>query len=137
MLNKAQHKALSVTLRTVEQRLLEIERLVGTDDYSGILCAWKNNVHASKREAFSEKIALAKEKIRAIAEHFSLDKTVIQAGEHFPAELSYCWEVLQGVKAKRLDKYGEVPPDVEPALDPGLTEIIKLVLEMQGLLQGR
>lgn len=132
MLTEHQRRSLSLTFRTIEQHLLTLEQMLRTDDYAGILCEWKNDVSPSHRDILLEKIPQAMEQIRIIADQFSLDKSGRQARQHLSAELSYCWEILQGVKAKKLQGYGQ--DALENTLDPQIDILLVLLREMQSLL---
>ena len=136
MFNEHQHRSLSVTLRTIEQHLRAIEQMLGTDDYTGVLCEWRNDVPPSQRDELSAKISLILDRIHTIAEQFSLDKAEKRARQHLAAELSYCWEVLQDAKAKRLRRYGGVDEGLENTLDPQIDILLELLREMQSLLHG-
>lgn len=131
MLNENQRRALSVTFRTVEQYLRTIEQMLGTDDYTGILCEWKNDMPLSQRDILAAKISEAMEQIRSVAEQFSLDKAGRQAHQHISAELSHCWLILQDIKAKKLKRYGEVDKDLENTLDPQIDILLELLRGMQ------
>jgi hypothetical protein len=136
MLNENQRRAVSVTFRTVEQYLHTIEQMLATQDYSGILVDWRNNVSVSQKDLLAAKISEAMEKIRMLSDQFSLEKTRKHARQNISAELSYCWEILQGVKAKRLKGYGEVDSSLEHTLDPQIDILVAILGEMQSLLQG-
>lgn len=135
MLNEHQRRSLSVTFRTIEQHLLILEQMLGTGDYMGILSEWVNDVSPSQRDILLAKIPQAMEQIRIVAEEFSLYKAGRQARQHLSAELSYCWEILQSVKAKRL-QVGEVDEGFENTLDPQIDILLGLLREMQSLLRN-
>ncbi len=75
------------------------------------------------------------EQIQAVAEQFSLDKDGRHARQYLSSELSYCWEILQSVKAKRL-QVGEVDEGFENTLDPQIDILLGLLREMQSLLRN-
>ena len=136
MLNEHQRRSLSVTFRTIEQHLLILEQMLGTGDYMGILSEWVNDVSPSQRDILLAKIPQAMEQIRIVAEEFSLYKAGRQARQHLSAELSYCWEILQSVKAKKLKGYGDVNRELENTLDPRIDMLLELLREMQSLLHN-
>jgi hypothetical protein len=136
MLNEHQHRVLSVTFGTVELYLRSIEKMLSAEDFNGILCGWENNVSSSQKDLLAAKISEAMERIRMLSEQFSLEKTREYARQNILAKLSYCWEILQGVKAKRLKGYGEVDSSLEHTLDPQIDMLVALLREMQSLLQG-
>ncbi|MGO9016108.1 MAG: hypothetical protein ACLQF0_14150 [Dissulfurispiraceae bacterium] len=135
MLTEHQRRSLSITFRTIEQHLRSLEQLLRTDNYTGILCEWVNDVSLSQRDILLEKIPQAMEQIQAVAEQFSLDKDGRHARQYLSSELSYCWEILQSVKAKRL-QVGEVDEGFENTLDPQIDILLGLLREMQSLLRN-
>jgi hypothetical protein len=51
------------------------------------------------------------------------------------SDLSYCWEILEGSKAKKLRGYGEVAEGLEEVLDPQINIIVDLITEMENILK--
>jgi hypothetical protein len=135
MLNEAQERSLSVTLRIVEDRLRDIEQYIDAGDYIGILKEVKNDVPAAAKDLIHEKAALMRDRIRQLAERFSLGKERTEASRLSLARLSYCWEILEDAKSKRLKRFGDVHDGLADILDPELEAIINLLLDMEQLLR--
>jgi hypothetical protein len=128
MLNEYQQRALRVTLMSIEKDLFEIEQMLKTEDYRGILYAMKNDVLDG--EAMLSIISLAREEIRAIAKHFSLQKKDITTSRQISAKLAHCWEILEDSRAKKLKSYGSIEEGLEKMLDPRIEVLIDLLAGM-------
>ncbi len=134
MLNENQKRALSITLRIVEEKLRDIERVLESSDDVGVLYEMKQNISpAVKNEVFKE-IVLIKERIKALAEKFDLRKESTNANKEALRALPYCWEILEDAKARGMKRYGSVADGLKNILDPQLSTIIDLILKIEHLL---
>ncbi len=135
MLNEAQERSLSVTLRIVEDRLREIDQLIDADDYEGILKKVENDVPVEAKESIHEKSLLIREKIKKLDERFSLVKEHNETSRLSLARLSYCWEILEDAKTKHLKRFGGVHEGLADILDPEIEAIINLILKIERILR--
>jgi uncharacterized protein YaaW (UPF0174 family) len=133
MLNEYQQRALMVTLMSIEKELFEIEQMLKMEDYNGILYDTRNDITDGK--AMLSIISLAREEILKVAEQFSLQKADKKVNQQISAKLSYCWEILEDSRAKKLKRYGEVHEGVEKILDPRIDALIDLLGEMERKLR--
>lgn len=134
MLNEYQHRSLIVTLMSVEKMLFEIEQTLKTEDYAGIVYDMKNDI--SDGESILSMISLARNKILVIVEQFSLQKTNKTASQQISVKLSYCWEILEDTRAKKMKKYGSIDEGIEKILDPQIDALVDLIGEMERKLLG-
>jgi hypothetical protein len=136
-LNEHQRRNLSVTLVIIEESLAELEKIVASPDYHGILLDRKNNIRSSVKDYLLNHSQLIRARIRVIAERFGLDRVHRETGREINAKLSYCWEILQDTRADKLKRYGEIEENIKEVLDPDLDTIIGLVTEMEDCLTGK
>jgi hypothetical protein len=135
MLNDAQRRRISVTLSSLEEDVHDMERLLKSEDYIGIVYEMVNDVSATARDVLIDKMALIKEKVRSLEERFSLDREQRTVSRQIFARLTYDWTTLEEIKASHLTGYGAVAEGLKDSFDPELDEIIGLIREMEALLQ--
>jgi len=136
MLNEAQERNLSVTLRIVEDRLRDIDQMIEADDYKGLLKETKNDVPVAAKDSMHEKTTLIMGRIKMLTERFNLVKDQNEVSRLALARLSYCWEILEDAKTIKMKRYGDIHDGLAVILDPELDAIINLILEMEHLLRG-
>jgi hypothetical protein len=134
-LNEFQRRGLSATFRTLEEMLQEIETLINSDGYKGSLLEIDNDSSPEAREKIAEKIQFIREKVSRLSKQFSLEMKQTKSSSRILADLAYCWEILEGSKAKKLRGYGEVAEGLEEVLDPQIDTIIGIITEMENLMK--
>src|SRR5574337_70578 len=137
MLNKDQRKGLSIVLCTVEENIQDIERMLNNGTYMGILYDVKCNIPLEVKEEILKTVSLIKDRIKIISKRFALEKEYREVAKKIFSKLSSCWEIIEGVKTKRLKKYGAVTHELDNVLDPQLNIIIDLISETERLLLGK
>jgi hypothetical protein len=135
MLNEPQRRGLSATFRILEEMMYEIETVMNSDGYKGILVAMDNDIPTEAREEIIKKIQLVREKVSYLSKLFSLEIKQTKSSSRILADLSYCWETLEGSKAKKLRGYGSVAEGLEELLDPQINSIVILISEMEKLIK--
>ncbi len=118
MLNEAQERSLSVTLRIVEDRLREIEQMIEAGDYKGVLKEIKNDVPPKMKDKIREKSSLVRNRIKMLTERFDLVKEPGVTSRLALSRLSYCWEILQDARSQKLKRFGSVAEGLGDVLDP-------------------
>ena len=134
-LNEYQRRGLSATFRTLEEMMQEIETVINSDGYKGSLLEIDNDSSPQAREEILKRIQLIREKIGRLSKQFSLEMKQMKASRQILSDLSYCWEILEGSKAKKLRGYGEVAEGLEEVLDPQINIIVELITEMENILK--
>jgi hypothetical protein len=134
-LNEYQRRGLSVTFKILEEMMCEIETMINSGGLKGNLMVIENDVPPQAREELIERIQLVSEKAIRISKQFGLEMKQTKSSSQILADLSYCWETLEGSKAKKLRGYGEVAEGLEEVLDPQINAIIDLVTEMENILR--
>ncbi len=135
ILNEPQRRGLSATFRVLEEITFEIEMMINSDGYKGILLEIDNDISPGARNEIIEIIKIMREKVRSLAEQLYLEGKQLKASGQIMANLAYCWEVLEGSKAKKLRGYGEVSEDLEEVLDPRIDNIIDLFAQMENIIK--
>ncbi len=134
MLNEYQQRALTVTLMSIEKELFEIEQMLKMKDYNGILYDIRNDI--SDKKAMRSMIFLVREEILKVSEQFSVQKADRKASQQISAKLSYCWDILEDSRTKKLKRYGAVEEGLEKILDPRIDALTDLLGEMERKLRG-
>ncbi|HTP65556.1 MAG TPA: hypothetical protein VMJ66_09215 [Geobacteraceae bacterium] len=134
LLNPLQRGSLATTLSVLEEMLCEIEGNFTFGGCKGVLYEVRDDVPVAIHGEVLKRISLIREKIKFMAERFDLEKRSKDASRDFMGKLVYCWEILEGAKARHLRGYGAVAGELEEALDPHLNNIIILVDEMRELV---
>lgn len=124
-----------MTLRSLEEDLHEMERLLQSEDYVGIVHEMDNDIPASAKNALIEKIAGIKNRIHTLAERFGLEREQRSVSKQLFARLTYDWTTIEEIKTRHLKGYGAVAERLKDTLDPELDAIIGLIWEMERLVQ--
>ena len=134
-LNEYQRRGLSATFRTLEEMMHEIETMINGDGYKGSLLEIDNDSSPQAREEILKRIRLIRGEISRLSKQFSLEMKQMKSSRQMLSNLSYCWEILEGSKAKKLRGYGEVAEGLEEVLDPQINTILDLITEMENILK--
>ncbi|MGQ3686257.1 MAG: hypothetical protein ACUBOA_14820 [Candidatus Loosdrechtia sp.] len=112
----------------------DIEEILKKETYAGILYDMKCNIPAEIKDILLKKASLVKERIRSISNTFDLNKESRDATREIFGKLPRCLEILDNVRAKKLDRYGDVPHELVNILDPQLDIITHVILEINRVL---
>jgi hypothetical protein len=134
-LNEYQRRGLSATFRTLEEMMHEIETMINSDGFKGNLIVIDNDISPQAMEKIVKKIQLVRDKVGRLSKQFTFEIKQTKTSSQILADLSYCWETLEGSKAKKLRGYGEVAEGLEEVLDPQINTIIDLITEMENILK--
>ncbi len=135
MLNDAQKRRVAVTLSSLEEDLHDMERLLESVDYVGVVYEMDNDVPLFAKDALVRKIAQVKGRIRSLAERFDLERDKRSLSRQVFARLSYDWTTLEEATTRHLQGYGDVGKELKETLDTELNSIIGLIIEMERLLK--
>jgi hypothetical protein len=129
-LNSSQRRAVTVTLRLLEERLADIERVLQNDE-QGVLYRRVARFTLTQREQMRNLIAAMREEIRRAARQFDLPQEEQDATRYIIGTLSLSWESLEEIRARKLKSYGEVDPALKETLDPIVRQLIQLLFRLQ------
>ncbi len=131
-LNENQKRAVVVTLRLLEERLAQIERVANEDD-EGVLYRRTAHFSLEQREKMDELILAMRGQIRRAAVRFRLPQEEQDAVSEIVAKLDLAWESLEDSRPRKLGAYGNVDPGLKETLDPILQELIRLLFRLEAV----
>jgi hypothetical protein len=127
LLNPNQRNSLATTLSVLEEMLYEIELNISYGPCRWVMYEMNDDLPTPVKEEIVQRIALIRERIRAMMEEFALEKRSKRVSGDVKGKLSYAWEILEGAKARYLRGYGAVAEGLSEHLDPQLNAVIVLV----------
>lgn len=135
-LNENQRRAISVTLRLLEERLVDIEQVMN-GNAQGILYRRTARFTSQQRKEMRKLIAAMREEIRRAATQFHLAVEEQSAERYISGKLSMSWESLEDTRSRKLKAYGEVDPALKETLDPILQRLIDLLFTLEDATRGK
>lgn len=133
-LNQAQTLSLATTLRMVEERCAQMQRLITNDTHPGSLYQITQDIPADIQMALHDHLAALQSDIVRFAADFRLTVAPGSARQTLVALLAASWQDLEDERPGTLGRYGCVDPAVFPSLDAHVSQIIVRVQAMQSLL---
>ena len=131
-LNANQKRAVTVTLRLLEERLAHIERVMNEDE-EGVLYRRVARFSPDQRAKMDKLIAAMRGQIRRAAERFYLPQEEQDAAREIVGKLTLSWEGLEDSRPRKLGAYGNVDPALKETLDPILQELIRLLFRLEAV----
>ena len=135
-LNENQKRAVTVTLRLLEEQLAETERLMERDE-EGILYHRIIRFTPPQREAMGGLVAQMRAEIERAARQFDLPMQERDAAMEIAGSLALAWESLEEIRSHKLKSYGDVDPSLKETLDPITQRLIKLVFGLEDVARGK
>lgn len=132
ILNESQTRSVTVTLRLLEERLVEIERLLTVNE-EGILYSRVATFSPSQQKQMQQLIEELREGIKVVTETFELKHEPQDPTRRIVGLLAITWESIEELYARRLRAYGEVDPRVQETLDPWVEKLTQGVLTLEYL----
>lgn len=136
MLNRNQRAALETALRLLESRARTLLQAVQEPPANGVLTRFRplNARRARRVQALLQGLL---EEIGDLARGFDLRPGEEDLGARVRAEMAVAWSDLHDLKARKLNRYGEVDRRLAETLDPHLQRMIDLTLEISRLAEGQ
>ncbi|MBI1744830.1 hypothetical protein HYR54_17445 [Candidatus Acetothermia bacterium] len=122
-------------LRSVEEEMAEIERLIRSEGEEGVLYRVRNSLREVERRELLEKIKQVRQGLFDLKELFDFPTEERDVVPTIRALLSHGWVVLCETESKQLKGFGNPEPELAAALDPWIEKLIELVQEIQAQLQ--
>jgi hypothetical protein len=129
-LNENQRRTVTTTLRLLEERLGEIERVIQSDEV-GILYRRRAHFTPTQVKQMRDLIAAMRAEIQRAATQFHLPSEEINPVRFIIGTLSLSWESLEDSRSRKLGAYGEVDPELNDTLDPILQHLIDLLFDLE------
>jgi len=133
-LNENQRRTVTSTLRLLEERLTDIERVAQNDEV-GILYARRAQFTASQKKRMRELIAAMRAEIQHAAAQFDLPSDEVNSVRYILGILGLSWESLEDARPRKLGAYGDVDPELNETLDPILARLIDLLFALEDAAQ--
>lgn len=125
LLNNAQKNSLTVTLRLLEERILDLKQLMRERQLKGLLFRFENDISSEQLDQLRQSFDRILELIAQLKKKFNLADKTMTLSSQLNAFTSHFWSLLMDEKSKKLGRYGEVKTGLKEELDP----LIKKLLE--------
>ncbi len=135
-LNENQRRAVTITLRLLEERLASVEQMIHEDE-QGILYSRRVSFSPEQVEQIERLIAAMRDEIRHLATVFQLPHEDQNVARAVVGTLEMSWESLEEVRPRRLKNYGAVDPALKETLDPSVKHLIGLLFDLQDAATGK
>src|SRR5438067_10023666 len=133
-LNAAQALSLATSLRVLEERCDQMQRLVAGAVHDGALHRIIQDIPVDTRWVLRDHLASLRGDIAQMAADFQLTGGPQSARQMLVALLAASWQDLEDERPAKLRRYGPVDAAVIPSLDVSVSQIIACIKEIQILL---
>jgi hypothetical protein len=137
LLNEHQHRALSTRLRILDQELHDAEKLAKGKLARGELFDTKSDLTVDETEELLGLIANAREHVRKLRNRFDLLVQSQDARRWLLGHFSALWAMMADSHAAGFKGFGDVSPELAPALDPEVDELIDILNKVKTLASRR
>jgi len=136
LLNNAQKNSLQVSLRMLEEKILTMEMLIENKTITGELYSF--NVDLEEDEIKNLKnIFIEMHKLIAEMKHiFNLNDQKEFLSNQLAGMSAYYWTVFMDETSEKLKRYGDVSPQLENVLDPGIKKFIYYIEQLATIKKG-
>lgn len=125
LLNNAQKNSLAVTLRLLEERILELKKLIHQRRIAGVLFRFENNLPADQLTRLEQSFDNLLELIEQTKRKFNLPERTATFSSYLQAFTSYFWSLLMDEKSDKLARYGSVAAGLKEELDPLIDRLVE------------
>ncbi|MCU0644077.1 MAG: hypothetical protein MUC94_07420 [bacterium] len=124
LLNNAQKNSLAVTLRLLEERILELKKLQSEQHIAGLLFRFENDVPSDQLPVLERNFDYLLELVEKGKQKFDLPERTTTFSSYLQAFTSYFWSLLMDEKSDKLARYGNVASGLKEELDPLIEQLI-------------
>ncbi|HZO80336.1 MAG TPA: hypothetical protein VFB33_01460 [Candidatus Binataceae bacterium] len=129
-------RRLSVTLRILEDALLDIE--AGLADPPRLaMTIYEDDVPHALRAPIRERVRQLRDEILKVKERYALAPQVLSNRRRISTKLSLLSINLTEATARYMRAYGEVTPEEQGPLDTQVMKLIDIVDELNAVVNGR
>ncbi len=131
-INPNQAQGLTVALRMLERILFSLQDLYSDNGETrqGIMVSLANPLSQEQRSHLEQMTEQAREIIGVLSERFGLKHETADLPREIHGRLAEAWATLEDVRSHKLRRYGPVDGRLAALLDPGMEELIQIVLAM-------
>jgi hypothetical protein len=133
MLTESHLRRLSVTMRRLEDALLEIEAALKSPT-NLIMSVYEDDVPHSAQPVIRENIRRIREEIRIVKARYGLGLQVTSNRQRMSTKLSLLSVDLTETTSRYMRGFGEVPEDEQRPLDDQIGKVISLVDNLNKLV---
>jgi hypothetical protein len=123
-------RAISTTLKIVDERLCEFEQIANGREIRSVFYRESNDLTDAQRARLLDQIARARRIMLRIRDTLHLEPGVYSLSRQVRGAGSSLWESLIETQSRRLAVYGRVPPALADYIDPALDRLIACVLSI-------
>jgi hypothetical protein len=135
-LNQSQFRSVTISLRLLEERLVDIERVIAQDE-KGILYERVAHFTPEQLAQMRELIAVMRQGIQHATDEFHLPREEHNVERYIVGTLSLTWESLEEIRSRHLKSYGDVDPALRDTLDPILRLLIQQLFTLIDVTSGK
>ena len=130
LLNEAQKRSLSTSLRLLEERIHFIELLLSHGSYHGILLNLEVDLNNGKIKELQTLLLKIRNDLKEFKRCFDLKEKTLTLNSVLNSTATYFWTVLEDERPKKLKRYGRVHSSLSTVLSPLLDELIANLIEL-------
>jgi len=120
-------RIISVTAKTIEEELNEMETVLSHDRSAGYIKKIILSYSDEERKELIEKIGELRKLNHIMSDALNLNSTEITEEQIIKGKLSYLWTVLIDSKSRALKGYGTLPEETAAVLDKHIDNLLELV----------
>ena len=122
-------RSFSSTLFLLEKMIVEIREVLSSDTDLRMQKVTKDLSETKKNEVFDALNLLEKE-IGRLADKYQLTPQEMVESHFLNSRKSKAWEILNDSLSKRMNGFGEFPPDLAQEFDSDIEGLLKLVAKL-------
>ena len=130
LLNEAQKRSLSTSLRLLEERIHFIELLLSHGSYHGILLNLEVDLNNGKIKELQTLLLKIRNDLKEFKRCFDLKEKTLTLNSVLNSTATYFWTVIEDERPKKLKRYGRVHSSLSKVLSPLLDELISNLIEL-------
>jgi hypothetical protein len=125
---------LAVTVRQLEEALLELESALRADQREGIMTVYEHDVPSALAPAIFTEIERLRDEIRSVKERYRLAAETISDGRRLVAKLLLLAINLEGANSRSMAGYGDLDEKERKPLDDHVSRMIDTVNKLRELI---
>lgn len=134
MLNDAQRNSLHIILSLIEEKMRAVTFRLAHPEEQALMFEVHNDLSSDTPQMVQEKVAEVSGLIQLLRDRLALPREVKPTSRELITGLAQLWVFLQESDSKGLRRFGDVDPDVSPALDAQIEKLANLMLEMEDVI---
>jgi hypothetical protein len=133
LLNQSQKDWLAIVLRSAEEVMVLVRRLVDYEE-EGLLHALSNDLSSKEIEKLRKLSREVDQLVAELDKRFHFDREQKKISRILRGQLATLWVALEESRSRKLSRSGEVDPRLSSQLDPHIERLIDIVLGMEHIV---